>query len=145
MWWMTLLKGIIKRPWILVIIAMTLFMGVQWKQIHSLEGDIVDLRADIVRIEGDFNTCKTNETELLSSIDTQNGSIDSLNTIVVSLQDQIKAEQKTSAEWERKYKNRPVITKVKEVPVIEYVDKGVVVDVETSKEYTDYFNTLFSD
>jgi hypothetical protein len=38
-----------------------------------------------------------------------------------------------------------VITKIKEVPVIQYVEKGVVVDEETSKEYIDYFNILFGD
>ena len=143
--WMTLLTGVLRRPWILVIIAMTVFMGYQWVQINSLKGDIVDLRAEIVRVETDFKTCKLNEEDLLTSIDTQNGSITSLNTIIVALQEQVTAEQETSAEWERKYKDRPVITKVKEVPVIEYVDKGVVVDEETSKEYVDYFNTLFGD
>ena len=141
--WMTLLSGIMKRPWIIALVVMTVFMGFQWTQIHSLKGDIVDLRAEIVRVETDFKTCKINENELLSSIDIQNGSITSLNTIIEGLQGQVRDEQQTAELWENRYKNRPVITKVKEVPVIEYVEKGVVVDEETSKEYTRYFNIIF--
>jgi hypothetical protein len=143
--WMTLLGGVLKRPWIIALVVMGVAMGGMWININVLKGDIVDLRADIVRVESNFKTCKVNENTLLVSIEEQNGSIDSLNTIIVGLQDQVKAEQKTAVTWERKYKNRPVITKIKEVPVIEYVEKGVVVDEETSKEYIDYFNILFGD
>jgi hypothetical protein len=143
--WMTLLGGVLKRPWIIALVVMGVAMGGMWININVLKGDIVDLRADIVRVESNFKTCKVNENTLLVSIEEQNGSIDSLNTIIVGLQDQVKAEQKTAVTWERKYKNRPVITKIKEVPVIQYVEKGVVVDEETSKEYIDYFNILFGD
>lgn len=143
--WMTLLSGVMRRPWIIALVVMTIFMGFQWTQIHSLKGDIVDLRGEIVRIETDFKTCKSNELGLLGAIDEQNGSIDSLNTIIVGLQEQVTAEQATAKKWRIKYKDRPVITTIKEVPVIEYVEKGVVVDEETSKQYVDYFNTLFRD
>jgi hypothetical protein len=143
--WMTLLTGILRRPWIIALVAMTIFMGVQWTQIQGLKGDIIDLQSEVVRIEADFNTCKTNESTLLTSIEQQNGSIDSLNTIIVGLQEQVTAEQQTAEKWRVKYKNRPVITTIKEVPVIEYVEKGVVVDEETSKQYVDYFNILFGD
>jgi hypothetical protein len=143
--WITLLGGVLKRPWIIALVVMGVAMGGMWININVLKGDIVDLRADIVRVESNFKTCKVNENTLLVSIEEQNGSIDSLNTIIVGLQDQVKAEQKTAVTWERKYKNRPVITKIKEVPVIQYVEKGVVVDEETSKEYIDYFNILFGD
>ena len=143
--WLTLLGGITSRPWIIALVVMGIAMGGMWINVHSLKGDIVDLRAEIVRVESDFKTCKVNENTLLVSIEEQNGSIDSLNTIIVGLQDQVRAEQKIAVTWERKYKNRPVITNVKEVPVIEYVEKGVVVDEETSKTYIDYFNTLFGE
>lgn len=143
--WLTLLHGILKRPWIIALVAMTIFMGVQWVKITSLKSDIVDLRAEIVRVENDFKTCEVNEEDLLGAIDIQNGSIAGLNTTIIALQEQVIAEQTTSSRWEQKYKNRPVITKVKEVPVIEYVEKGVVVDEDTSKEYVRYLNTLFGD
>lgn len=141
--WMTLLSGVMKRPWIIALVVMTIALGGMWVKINLLKGDIVDLQRDVAQIQSNFDTCKSNEADLLSAIDTQNGSIDSLNTIITALQDQVIAEQETSAEWERKYLHRPIIERVKEVPVIQYVEKGVVVDEETSKEYVNYFNILF--
>jgi hypothetical protein len=145
MFWMTLLKGIMARPWIIALVVMGVMMGGMWININMLKGDIVDLRSDVVAIQANYDVCTNNEKNLLSGIETQKGSIDSLNTIIVGLQEQVTAEQETSEKWRIKYKDRPVITTIKEVPVIEYVDKGVVVDEETSAQYTDYYNVLFSD
>lgn len=143
--WTLVSSYVFKNPWIIALLVMTLVMGGMWVRITALKGDIVDLRSEIVRIESDFNTCKTNEHGLLISIDEQNGSITSLNTIISGLQQQVVDEQIIADKWEQKYKDRPVITTIKEVPVIEYVEKGVVVDENTSKEYVRYFNTLFTD
>lgn len=142
--WMLWLKWVLARPWIFGLIALTVLAGVQWTQINKLKGDMVDLRAEIVRIDKDYKTCKLNETSYISAIDVQKGSMERLNTAITALQEQLTAEQKTAEKWELKYKLRPVITKIKNVPVIEYVEKGVVVDEETSKQYVDYYNVLFS-
>jgi hypothetical protein len=145
MFWMTLLKGILKRPWIIALIVMGVLMGGMWININVLKGDIVDLRTEIVRVEKDFGTCKNNELGILTALEEQNGSITSLNTIITALQEQVVDEQELADKWEWKYEHRPVIKTVKEVPTIIYVDGGVVVDEESSKEYVDYFNVLFSD
>ncbi len=136
---------VLKNPWIIAIVVMLGIMSGMWVNIISLKSDVVNLQSEIVRIESDYITCKTNEGSLLISIDEQNGSITSLNTIITGLQQQVTDEQKIADKWEMKYKNRPVVTTIKEVPVIEYVEKGVVVDENTSKEYVRYFNTLFAD
>lgn len=143
--WLELVMGVIRRPWIIVIVSMGVFMGYQWVQINSLKGDVVSLKSEIVRIESDFKTCKVNESDLLGAIKKQKESVVNLENSVAALQGQVTAEQKTSIEWKRKYENRPIIERVKEVPVIQYVKKGVVVDEETSKEYVKYFNHIFAD
>lgn len=143
--WATIAGYIFKNPWIIALLVMTLTMGGMWVKITALRSDVVDLRSEIVRIETNYNTCKVNENGLLVSINEQNGSITSLNTIITGLQQQVIDEQEVTQKWERMYKNRPVVTTIKEVPVIEYIERGVVVDENTSKEYVRYFNTLFTD
>lgn len=142
LFWLNLGKGILKRPWIIVIMVMTLAMGGMWIKINSLEGDIVKLQAQVVSTEKNYNTCKSNELSYLEGIDEQHESIENLNTTIAGLQQQVKDQYETGLYWERKYKNRPVITRIEQVPVIEYIEKGVVVDEKTSQDYIDYFNDL---
>lgn len=151
--WTTILSFAIKwgkNPLVIIsvisiIVISGLFIKIKLMEIKldRMEGQLIVAESNLERMEGNFNTCKTNEQVLRDVIVDQNVSINNMESITQALQNQIITEQQIASRWEERYKNRPVIKEVIEVPVIQYIDKGLVIDENASKEYINYFNSLF--
>lgn len=140
--WIVALK-LLKNPLVIVSVVSALLIGTLYIKIQFLEGKITRVEANLVLMTANFNACKVNEGSLLGALQDQKDSIENMETATKALQDQLRNEQQVSSKWEERYKNRPVITQIKEVPVIQYIDKGLVLDEDSSKEYINYFNSLF--
>jgi len=151
--WPTILGLIVKwgkNPLVIVsvlaiIIISGLFIKIQFMDIklYRMEANLVLTQAQLEQAQANFNTCKTNEQTLRDAIEEQKESINNMEVATLALQAQIRMEQQISSKWEERYKNRPVITQVREVPVIQYIDKGIVIDENSSKDYINYLNSLF--
>lgn len=129
---------------IAVIIISGLFIKIKFMEakLDRMEGQLIVTEAKLERMENNFNVCKTNEGTLILAIEEQKGSIENMETATLALQAQLRMEQNIASKWEERYKNRPVITQIKEVPVIQYIEKELVIDEDASKEYINYFNSL---
>lgn len=150
--WASILPIVIKwakNPLVIIsviafIVISGLFVKIKFMEakLDRMEGQLIVAEANLERMENNFNTCKTNEQTLRDVIDEQNGSLTSMETITTALQEQLRKEQENASKWEDRYKKRPVITEVKEVPVVQYIEKELVIDEDASKEYINYFNSL---
>lgn len=129
---------------IAVIVISGLFIKIKFMEVKLglMEGQLIVAEANLARMENNFNVCKTNEGTLILAIEEQKGSIENMETVTLALQAQLRMEQTIASKWEERYKNRPVITQIKEVPVIQYIEKELVIDEDASKEYINYFNSL---
>jgi hypothetical protein len=114
--WATLLAGVLKRPWIIALVAMAAFMGVQWVKINSLKGDILDLRDDIQLIQTNFNTCKHNEVSLKDAIDKCNGESADFEANITLLNEMVITEKERVAYWQEKYNKKVCYDPCTDVP-----------------------------
>ena len=92
--WLALAQGIMKRPWIIALVVMTIFIGVQWTQIQYHKGVATDLRADIVEIQENLGTCRGNVNTLEGGLelctDEHDGYIGRLDLMGTELQEEKK-------------------------------------------------------
>ena len=128
MFWTQLLAGIMKRPWIIALIVMGVIMGGMWVNINMLKGDIVDLRADIVAVEKNYNTCKGNEVTFKSAIDQCNDETDEFVANVTLLDSLLVIEKARVAEWRDKYNNKVCYKPSDEIVVIKKDEVRVLND-----------------
>jgi hypothetical protein len=106
MFWMNLLKGALKRPWIFALIGMGILMAVQWTNIQVLKGDINTLDAKIVKIEKNFNTCKSNEVTHIEATDMCKAEASGFIANIELMNEQIVKEKKRVVYWRDKYNNK---------------------------------------
>ena len=103
--WMVILRGIASRPWIIALVVMTIFMGVQWTQIQYHKGVANDLRTDIVTIQENLGTCRGNVNTLEGGLELctaeHDGYIGRLDLMGTELQE----EKKLVAHWRQEYIN----------------------------------------
>ena len=103
--WLALAQGIMRRPWIIALVVMTIFMGVQWTQIQYHKGVATGLRADIVEMQGRLGTCRGNVNTLEGGLELctaeHDGYIGRLDLMGVELQE----EKKLVAYWRNEYIN----------------------------------------
>jgi len=104
--WATLLAGVLKRPWIIALVVMGVAMGGMWVKINLLKGDIVDLREEIVLVQTNFKTCKSNEVSLKDAIEQCNGETDDFESNIALLNQQVIKEKDRVAFWQEKYNNK---------------------------------------
>lgn len=138
-----------KNPLVIItviaaIIISGLFIKIKFMEVKldRMEGQLIVAEANLARMENNFNVCKTNEGTLRLAIKEQKDTLENMEVATLALQAQLRMEQNIATKWEERYKNRPVITKIKEVPVIQYIEKELVIDEDASKEYINYFNSL---
>jgi hypothetical protein len=103
--WAQILAFVVKRPWILVIVALLAVTGVQWTKIQFHKGEILDLKEDIVEIQRDYKTCKVNEVSLNDAIDVCNTEHDEFVANIDLLGEQVRTEKERVVEWRDKYLN----------------------------------------
>jgi len=146
---LTLVAKWAKNPLVIVsVIAVIIISGLWVKiqfmdmKINRVEARLVLTQAELEQAKVNFTTCKSNEQTLLNAIEDQKESINNMEVATLALQEQIRMEQTIASKWEERFKNRPVITQIKEIPVIQYIDKGLVIDEDSSKDYINYFNSL---
>jgi hypothetical protein len=141
MWWMTLGKGLLKRPWIIALIVMTLATSVQWVKITSLRGDVVQLQSEIVSIKTDFKTCKSNEVTLNDVIDQCKGETGEFKDNIALLEDQLDIEKARVVVWRDKYANKICFEPKDEVSVKK--DEVRILNDEKNAEAINRINNLF--
>jgi len=139
--WMTLLQGVLNRPWIIAMAFMLIFMGYQWVNINSLKGDIVDLKDDIVDIRGNYNTCKTNEGTLNGALDSYAFQVTQFEQNIELLEGQIVKEKGRVVYWRDKYNNKICITCPEQT--CENPTDVEVLTNESSLDVINRINTIF--
>lgn len=142
MFWMTLLTGILKRPWIIVLIVMTLAMAAQWVKITSLKSDIVKLDSKIVLIEKNFNTCKSNEDTLNGAITSCNFETDKFIQNIDLLATQIQQEKDRVVYWRDKYNNKVCYNPVTDTVTVSPDDRRILND-EKNVDAINRINNIF--
>lgn len=142
MWWMTLLKGILARPWIIALIVMTLAMGGQWIKIQSLQGDIVDLRTDVVEMTEKFGTCKDNEATLRGAMDSCNFEANKFQDNIDLITAQLQKEKDRVVYWRDKYNNKVCYNPVTDTVTVK-PDEVRVLNDEKNVDAVNRINNLF--
>lgn len=142
--WLTLLSGVLKRPWIIALVIMGVLMGGMWIKINLLKGDVVDLRDEIVRIEGNFNTCKSNEHTLNGALDSLNTQISEFESNIALMEEQVDIEKGRVVYWRDKYNNKICYKPSDEVVVIKK-DETRVLNDEKNTDAVNRINTIFGD
>jgi len=140
--WLTLLQGILARPWIIALIVMTLAMGVQWVKIQSLQGDIIKLDGKIVTMEKNFNTCKSNEVTLNGAVDQCNTETDEFVANIALLADQVQQEKDRVVYWRDKYNNKVCYNPTTDTIIVTPDDRRVLND-ETNVDAINRINDIF--
>lgn len=142
MFWMTLLRGIMARPWIIALIVMGVMMGGMWINIHRLEGNIVDLKSDIVTMQADFKTCENNEHTLMGALDSCNFEISGFQANVTLMAEQVQTEKDRVVHWQTMYQNKICFTPEDEV-VVEKTDEVRVLNDEKNIDAVNRINSVF--
>jgi hypothetical protein len=143
MFWMNLLKGMLKRPWIFALLAMGIFMAVQWTSIQVLKGDIVTLNGKVVAIEKNYNTCKSNEVIINDATDQCNAETDEFISNITLLEEQIAIEKGRVVTWRDKYNNKVCYCPEDEVVIIMKPDERRILNDETNMDAINRINDLF--
>lgn len=144
MWYKLVWETIVKRPYIPVIMILFIIVGGMGINVARLNGNIAELEAELAKKTAVVEVSKQNEKNCINANGLLEIEINTLNGAIDSLQFQLEDERTTTQHWKEMYDKKPkVITEIKEVPVIKYVERGVVVDEESSKKYIGFINTLF--
>jgi hypothetical protein len=142
--WMTALQFIIKRPWIIALVVMTLVLGTQWVRITDLKGDVVNLKNDIVEIRTDFKTCKSNEVTLNDVIGQCQAETGEFKDNILLLDTHLRAEKDRVVMWRDKYNNKVCYNAADEVVVIK-PDEVRVLNYEKNADAINRINDIFGD
>ena len=140
--WLSLLKGILQRPWIIALVAMVIFMGVQWTKIQVLNGKVTKLQGQVVLMEKNFNTCKSNEVSLNDAISKCNNETNEFTNNIKLLEDQVKEEKKRVVMWRDKYNNKVCYDPVNDNVTVK-PDEARVLNDEKSVDAINRINDIF--
>lgn len=142
--WTLIWQFVVKRPWILVMIAMVAFMGVQWTQIQHQKGLVLKEQKKIVRIQENLGTCRGNVTTLEDGLELctaeHDGYIQRLDLMGTELQ----GEKDMVAYWRQKYIDYECpFDEDDNVPPTEISEDMEVLDDEKSVDAVNRVNDLF--
>lgn len=140
--WMTLLSGVLKRPWIIALVVMGIAMGGMWVNIQRLESNIIGLKADMVVMKSDFQTCENNEHTLMGALDSCNFEISGFISSVELMSEQVKTEKGRVVYWRDKYNNKTCYKPSDEVVVIKK-DEVRVLNDEKNVDAVNTINSVF--
>ena len=140
--WLTAGRWLLKNPWVIVIAVMAIGMGAQWININSLKGDIVDLRGDIVKIERNYNTCKSNELTILEASNQCSEQTDGFIANISLLEEQIFAEKDRVVMWRDKYNNKVCYNPVEDTVTVK-PDEVRVLNDEKNIDAVNRINDIF--
>jgi len=142
MFWSNLLQGLLKRPWIFALIAMTIFMGYQWTKIQVLEGKVSKLENRVTAVQNNFDTCKENEVTYKDAIGKCNDQSSEYESNIDILNEQIRNEKERVVYWRDKYNNKVCYDPVKDTVVVKPDEKRVLND-EKNVDAINRINDIF--
>jgi len=140
MWMMVL--NFIKKPAILAIIVLVLICGTLYTNNKIQDAKIEKLKASIVLMENNFNTCKSNESDLLDAISTCNNQADEWMKSNNAIKEQLEAAYKQVEHWQELYDNKVCYNNDDETPVVPSSNK--VVNDEKSIDAVNRLNDIFN-
>lgn len=141
MW--TIVFEVLKRPTILAIIVLTIAVGGLYVNNKMQDSKIARLEADIVAVQGNFNTCKTNEETLTEAIKEQNALADGWIASNDALRVQVEDAQRQVIYWQQQYDDKICFNNEDETPVVP--SQGKVVKDEKSVDAVNRLNDIFGD
>lgn len=139
MW--TIALTLLKKPTVIAIILLTIACSGLYINNTIQDGKIAKLEANVIKIETNFNTCKSNEHDLLAAIAECNGAADSWITSNEAIRVQLKESQIQVRYWQDLYDNKMCFNNEDETPVVP--SQGKVVKDEKSIDAVNRLNNIF--
>ena len=140
--WVPIGQWLLRNPLAIVVMLMAIGMGGQWIKINSLKGDVVDLEAKVVKIERNYNTCKTNEATLNGAIDSLNFQAMEFEQNIGILAEQVEKEKERVVYWRDKYNNKVCYDPNSDTVTVSPDDRRVLND-EKNTDAVNRINDLF--
>ncbi len=142
MWWISILKGIVKRPWIIALIGMTVLMGFQWVKIQSLQSGIINLKNEMVALENRYGTCKNNVTTTKDALDACNNESTQFQKNISLITNQLQKEKSRVVYWRDKYNNKVCYNPTTDTVIVKPDDMRILND-EKNTDAVNRINNLF--
>lgn len=140
MW--TIALTILKKPTVIAIILLTLACSGLYINNTIQDSKIAKLEANVIKIETNYNTCKSNEQSILEAITECNSQADSWVKSNEAIRIQLKESQVQVRHWQDMYDNKMCFNNDDEIPVVP--SQGKVVKDEKSKIAIDRLNNIFN-
>lgn len=139
--WMIALN-FLKKPAVLAIVVLVVMCGTLYLNNKLQDAKIEKLKASIVLMENNFNTCKTNEKDLISAIQVCNNQSDSWINSNNVLRDQLKDVNGQVRHWQDLYDNKICYNNDDETEIVPSQTK--VINDEKNIDAINRLNDIFS-